>query len=306
MEIIDGVYLDGGNQRLYVKILGNGNPPIVIEPAIGSISSEWYFVQKELAKHTTVITYDRAGYADSVSSKLPRRSDVIANELFNLLYNSTTEHPYIFVGHSEGAFYLLHFAKLFPHYVAGLVLLDPFTPNYLKLESEDFPNFLQIMSYRTKIQNLKSLLNIPDEQFQNIISPLVQQIYSGITEQLSVPAMTYFAEKKFYQTAIAEMEGLYDSINDFRSLNHFPQDIPIIIVMHDSKRMIELSKEIGFPEDEARRIEDFLYEEYQKLKELSPKTELISMENMDRNVFITNPSEIVNLCLKMLEFVKKN
>ena len=52
--------VDIGGVKLFAKVEGNSTPAVVIETGGGACSSEWILVQKELSKHTTVISYDRA------------------------------------------------------------------------------------------------------------------------------------------------------------------------------------------------------------------------------------------------------
>ncbi|KKI88474.1 hypothetical protein WQ54_31370 [Bacillus sp. SA1-12] len=60
----DGQMIKVGNRELHMNIQGTKTslPPVVIEAGTGNWSYDWLYVQKELSKHTQVITYDRAGY----------------------------------------------------------------------------------------------------------------------------------------------------------------------------------------------------------------------------------------------------
>ncbi len=306
MDIIDGIYLNAGTQDLYIKVIGEGEPAIVIEPAIAGLSVEWYVIQKELSRYTTVVTYDRAGYAESKSSKVPRASETIANELFNLMFNSNIEHPYILIGHLEGGLFAQHFAKLFKHYVAGLILVDSLFPNYFfQIESEDFPKYYEIASYRTRINNIRKLLEIEDEEFPKRVLPLLEELYRDLPDEYRIPILSYQSEKKFFKTTISEMEMLFDSYKETGLLGDEPLDIPLFVISHDPDVMQELSVQLRIPQEEARKIERFWLEEQKKLLGLSRKSNFYIAKGADRNIHYSNPQIIISLALEMLERVRK-
>lgn len=304
MDIIDGIFLNAGTQDLYIKVIGEGEPAIVIEPAIAGLSVEWYVVQKELSRYTTVVTYDRAGYAESKSSKVPRASETIANELFNLLFNSDVEHPYILIGHLEGGLFAQHFAKLFKHYVAGLILVDSLFPNYFQIESEDFPQYYEIASYRTRINNIRKLLAIDDEEFPKQVLPLLEELYRDFPDEYRIPILSYQSEKKFFRTVVAEMEMLLDSCKELDFVND-TLDILLFVLAHDPNVMQELSVQLGIPQKEARKIEQFWFEGQKKLLGLSSKSDFFIAKGADKNIHYSNPQIIISLALEMLEKVRE-
>ncbi len=303
MDIIDGVYLNAGDVNLYVKILGKGEPPVIIEPAIGGLSVEWFYIQKELAKHTTVVTYDRAGYAESPASKSPRDSFNIANQLFNLLFNSEVEHPYILVGHLEGGLYIQHFVQMFKHYVAGIVLVDSLFPNYPKLESEDFPAYMEIASYATRASNLQKLLELDKENFAKRITPMLEEIYSNFPDEYRIPIISYQSDKKFFETVVKELSEIQKSLKELENKNPFP-DVPLYVVTHDRGVMENLSMQIGIPEAEAKRIEEFWLEEQRQLASQAPLGKLLIAENSDRNIHYSNPIFLLQTINRMVEEVR--
>lgn len=304
MDVIDGIFLNAGDVNLYLKVLGEGNPPVVIEPAIGGLSVEWYYFQKELSKITTVVTYDRAGYGDSPSSKLPRNSFNIANQLFNLLFNSDVEHPYILLGHSEGGLYVQHFASMFQHYVAGVILVDSLFTEYFALETEDFPEYNEIASYNTRMKNLQRLTELDKETFSKRITPLLNELYANFPDEYRVPIITYQSEKRFFETIIKEMNELRSSIEEMKEQKNFP-NVPLYVVSHDPKVMENLSVEIGISSDEAKRIEEFWLEKQYNLSQLSPKGRLFIAENSDRNIHYSNPTFLLEITKKMVEEIRK-
>ena len=107
---------------------GIGSPTVVLEAGISGSSVSWRPVQKELARRTRVLAYDRAGYGWSGPASAPRTMDRLCDELAAMLEASGARGPYVLVGHSFGGLLLRHFAARRPDLVAGLVLVDPLEP----------------------------------------------------------------------------------------------------------------------------------------------------------------------------------
>ena len=130
-----GRLVDIGTHRLHIWCLGSGQPTVVIDSGLGGSSLEWIKVQRSLAPHVQVCSYDRAGYGWSEPGPLPRTSSRIADELFALLTKADVTGPYVLVGHSFGGYTMQLFANRYPNQTAGLVLVDSSHP-------EQFERFL--------------------------------------------------------------------------------------------------------------------------------------------------------------------
>lgn len=127
-----GQMVDVGGHQMHLVCTGknsDGNPTVILETGLGSISSAWALVQSELAKATRVCSYDRAGMGRSEPSPEPRDAQHIAQELHILLHNANIEGPYVFVGWSYGGLYVREYAQQYGDDVAGLVLLDSSHPD---------------------------------------------------------------------------------------------------------------------------------------------------------------------------------
>jgi pimeloyl-ACP methyl ester carboxylesterase len=119
-----GKLFDGGGHLLHLNIKGKGGPAVIFENGSGDFSFIWDLVQPEIAKTTTTVSYDRAGYAWSEEGPFPRTGRQIAYELHTALQNAGIKGPYILVGQSFGGFLVRSFARLYRKEVAGLVLVD--------------------------------------------------------------------------------------------------------------------------------------------------------------------------------------
>lgn len=119
-----GKLVDAGGHLLHVNARGNGGPVVIMEAGSGDFSFIWGLVQPKIARFTTAVTYDRAGFAWSDPGPNPRTGHQIAFELHTALQNAGIKGPYILVGQSFGGFLVRIYARFYPNEVAGMVLVD--------------------------------------------------------------------------------------------------------------------------------------------------------------------------------------
>ena len=114
---------------LHVQTAGVGGPPVVLESGLGGMSSAWGWIQPEIAKFSRVVSYDRAGLGWSGPDRAPKSAKLAAVRLRAILQHSGVVPPYVLAGHSMGGLFIRVFADLYPHEVAGMVLLDAAHPD---------------------------------------------------------------------------------------------------------------------------------------------------------------------------------
>ena len=124
--------VDIGGRTLHLTCLGDapvGTPTVVVEAGLGGPSSEWRGIQDTLSATTRICAYDRAGIGQSPSADGPARTsaDLVA-DLHALLQAATIVGPYLFVGHSTGAWQVSLYAATYPDEVVGAVYVDPRNP----------------------------------------------------------------------------------------------------------------------------------------------------------------------------------
>ena len=124
-----GKLFDAGGHLMHLNIKGKGKPAVIFENGSGDFSFIWDLVQPVIAKTTTTVSYDRAGYAWSGEGPLPRTGRQIAYELHEALHNAGIKGPYILVGQSFGGFLVRTFARVYRNEVAGMVLVDALNEN---------------------------------------------------------------------------------------------------------------------------------------------------------------------------------
>jgi pimeloyl-ACP methyl ester carboxylesterase len=108
--------------RVAYRVLGAGEPAIVMIAGLGDGMATFQDVASDLATTTTVIVYDRAGYGASDRAPGARDAEAADRELSALLQLSGIDGPYVLVGHSLGGLYAEYFAARHPDQVLGVVL----------------------------------------------------------------------------------------------------------------------------------------------------------------------------------------
>jgi len=303
MRLIEGRYVGAGDKNLYVKMSGLGDPPVLIETALGSISAEWWQIQEKLSEITTVIAYDRAGYAESPKRKTDRNTKEISMELFNMLSNIEAPGPYIIVGHSIGGLIAQHFTRMFPNQVAGLVLVDSITVNEHEFDELNVPVYQQNLSVRARLENIKKLLELEKEEFDEYVTPMLQNLYVNFPEDIAAQILTYQTDKLLYETIIREYDCLQDSIKMIKDIKGFP-NIPIKVLCRDFEIMVRISKEIGLPEEEAKAVEELWLAHSKKLLELSNKSEFVLVKNSNHSMHLSRPDAVLEQIIKMIEEIR--
>jgi pimeloyl-ACP methyl ester carboxylesterase len=303
MSLIEGRYVGAGDKNLYVKISGLGDPPVIIETALGSISAEWWQIQEKLSEITTVITYDRAGYAESPKRKTDRTTKEMSMELFNMLSNIEAPGPYIIVGHSIGGLIAQHFTKMFPNQVAGLVLVDSLTVNEPEFDELDVPIYQQNLSVKARLENIKKLLELEKEEFDEYVTPMLQNLYVNFPDEIAAQILAYQTDKQLYETIIREYDGLKESIKMIKDIKGFP-NVPVKVLCRDFEIMVRISKEIGLPEEEAKAVEELWLAHSKKLLDLSNNSEFVLVKNSNHSMHLSRPDAVIEQVQKIIEEIR--
>src|SRR5215210_3676363 len=124
-----GRLVDVGGYRLHIQCVGHGSPTVILESGLANISTDWAYVQPQVARETRACSYDRAGNGWSDRGPSPRDPHQIARELHSLLDKGAIPGPYVLVGQSFGGMYVRMFAAEYPDDVVGMVLVDASHPD---------------------------------------------------------------------------------------------------------------------------------------------------------------------------------
>jgi pimeloyl-ACP methyl ester carboxylesterase len=126
-----GQMIDIGGRRIHMAVMGHdsGQPTVILEAGMASFSSNYYWVQNELAATTRVVAYDRAGLGWSDPSSEPQDAYQSAQDLHAALVKAGIPGPYVVAGHSYGGLVVRAFTDLYADEVAGMALIDASHPD---------------------------------------------------------------------------------------------------------------------------------------------------------------------------------
>ena len=126
-----GRMYDVNGYAMHLYCTGTGSPTLVLESGHGEDFTVWGKVQPALSLVTRTCSYDRAGFGWSDAQPGARDATHIADQLHALLMKAGITSPIVLMGHSAGGLYARVYAWRFPKDMAGLVLVDAFTPTPL-------------------------------------------------------------------------------------------------------------------------------------------------------------------------------
>jgi pimeloyl-ACP methyl ester carboxylesterase len=124
-----GELVDVGPYRLHLECTGTGPPTVILEPGGGASAATLGWIAPDVARHTTVCVYDRAGKGWSDAAPTAPDGAQTATDLHTLLERADVAGPYVLAGHSFGGLYVMRYAAQYPDEVAGMVLIDSTAPN---------------------------------------------------------------------------------------------------------------------------------------------------------------------------------
>jgi pimeloyl-ACP methyl ester carboxylesterase len=184
--------------QLHVRSGGTAGslPTLVLEAGGGSLLSTWEHLERELAAHTRLLSYERAGIGQSAGPVAGVRPPAVAERLDALLEATRTTAPVVLAGHSLGGLYMRYFAATRPERVAGLVLLDT-TP-----EDLPFPRFFSVKP-TLMLWLMHGLARI------GLLQRLVARRSTGTVSQRSADdAVAALAHARHVRAVLAEIRAL--------------------------------------------------------------------------------------------------
>ncbi|QIR41148.1 alpha/beta hydrolase [Tolypothrix sp. PCC 7910] len=294
-----GKLIDVGGYSLHLYTAGESGPTVILEHSLGGI--EGYLLLPEIAKHTRVCIYDRAGYGWSDHSPYPRTSAQIVAELDYLLTQADIQPPYILVGNSFGSYNVRLYAQYFPEKVMGMVLTDglhetamlkmPIPLQCLKLF------FLSgfVMSFIGSILGIVRLLKVMGT-FELIKRELVK-----FPKLILKPVKRSFCRPKHWITMSREILNLDISSRQVELANYFDA-LPIVSIKAQSFFHPSIWS-MFLPMKAANKLREQMHRE---ILNLSTNCVQIQADKSGHFIWVDQPEVIVNGILKILNTCDRN
>jgi len=223
-----GQMVDVGGHRLHVYCVGSGSPTVILEAAAPGWSSYWSLVQPEVARHTRVCAYDRAGLGWSQRGPLPRTGQRMARELHRLLGRAEIHGPYVLVGHSLGGLIVRLYHHDHPKEVAGIVLVD--AGQELELHRPEFRAFVNSGKASLSLIRAMTILGIPRLAafFDRLPSFLLWQ-EAQVPEPTRPLLRADWLRTSYARTVGDEAEALSDTLHQVQRIGSLG-DLPLVVL----------------------------------------------------------------------------
>jgi len=302
-----GKLFDIGGYRLHINKMGKGKPPVVLISGSMNFSFDWWLVQNEVAKVTTVCSYDRPGLAWSDAGPSPRTFDQDVYELHALLKIAGVKPPYILVAHSIGGIIARKYARKYPKEVAGMVLVDATSEdNFLfmngkvsKLRSfasgQPTPGIKYKVDSQTKVPSGKELTDLNDmygtpkiESPYDKLPPKIQKIRLWA---LSQPKYFISDNGRYWADEFAEIYA--------DSINYSLGKIPLVVIA---------SKKNSYPSNTGVPTDSLVNEKtrlQKKMSGISSDSKIIFTEKSGHEIHLEEPGLVITAIKKVVEAVRK-
>jgi len=215
----DGQFVDVGGYRLFYKVAGEGEIPVILMSGEDENLRIWNQVFDDIADMTTVVAYDRGGVGWSDPGPNPRNGRMVVQELRNFLNAIELEGPYILAAHSLGGLFARLYAHTYPDDIAGILLIDTTHEDYwrrtaLELGPRSVQTSLLLMGIGQSVITINqvgalgeyyNIPNIPDEVRANRTLPdvplllLSQDLVNFTVLDDDEEAAALFMFQEFYQ-----------------------------------------------------------------------------------------------------------
>jgi pimeloyl-ACP methyl ester carboxylesterase len=265
------VQVDG--HKLHIVKQGTEGPSVVFESGFDAGGHlPWFYVQQEVARYATTLSYDRAGILWSERGDSPKTCSSIAHELHELLEKAGLSKPYILVGHSLAGLILGCFVTDYSEEVAGIVFVDVTHPDLAKrIPDEAKALSIPMPGWRMKLaKNLGIARLFFDFAYPrtNVDDPINLQVQSNGIRSLSA----------LYE----EMEGLKTLLNQSAEIPNFG-DIPLLVITGDAP---DRSEGI-WPNDDLHLEMDRIWHDLQ--------VDLLKLSSHSRQILATKSGHYVQL-----------
>ena len=290
-----GKLVDIGSHQLHIYPTGEGSPTVVLEPGGMSWCLDWHLVQTEVAKFTSVCSYDRAGFGWSEPGPLPRTSEQIATELHTLLSKAGIKKPYILVGASFGGHTVRIFAEKYPDEVAGIVLVDArhedldarMPPAWGQMQRSG-RSMYQVMGFAARVGLLKLLGKLMGEKAD---PPILKKLPA----ELRPTYIEVGYQPKFFESNLAELDAVAESDAQVRAAGNLAS-LPLTVIRHGIPEMFA-----RMPVEQAEQSEKVWQELQADLATLSSNSRTLVAEQSGHGIPIDQPGLVAEAIKQMFE-----
>lgn len=220
-----GRLVEMGGYELHLYCVGEGQPTVLLEAESGHNVLHWSLIQAEVARHTRICAYDRAGMGWSERGPHARHLQPMAEELHALLERSGERAPFVLVGHGMGGSLARFYTTHYPNQVEGLLLLDP--DHELQPRLPDYEAQRQSMQWLLRLGLLRLLVG-PSE---------AATLFAAYPAEVQPALLALFLRPQAMESAQEEAAGLPES----QAIGTLPPELPLWVITPRPAWLYELS-----------------------------------------------------------------
>ena len=303
MASMPGILADAGGHKLHLNVQGTGSPTVIFENGSADFSFIWAFVQPEVAKFTTAVSYDRAGYAWSEPGPLPRTNRQICYELHTALNNAGIHPPYILVGQSYGGFLVRAFARYYPKEVAGIVLVEAIQENQRIFMGGDAPQLIRSMAKgRTAPAVQTNFTPQPNTSQQEGVNMEMDPLFKKFPDSIQRMQLWAQAQPNFIPTVQAEMDWSPEDVANLYARRGEPDymlgNMPLIVLTRGKG---------GFDgRPDSLQLETERLQAQNELAHLSSNSKHIIDMKSGHNIHVEDPATVITAIKDVYAAVTKH
>lgn len=285
--------------------LGNYGPVVVLETGMGCSFYEWSNIANEISKVARVILYHREGYGNSALTTNKCTSLRISKNLKLLLEKENITEPIILVGHSFGGICALHFTKLFPNYVSGLVLVDSSPIEMYKVEElkRSLPSIQSTYPTARALERMRHIGSMSNEQLIEEVNPKLAPWQLKFPMNIQDKIKDFIVKPDLYKAMASELENMIESGKEVETLGSMGLDIPLKVLGRDGTPEINNLINAGIVESEAITFENLLQELNKSKASYSSKGEFTLVNGAGHNIHQYCPEVIIQKTLEVINQV---
>jgi len=286
-------YIITGEIRNAYQIFGCGKIDLVIEIGLGATAGEWWHIAEMLSAKYTVLLYER-----NRNTATDRTPENIAKELHTLLKQLDCDEKVALVAHSQGGLYAQQFARLYPHMVKGILLIDPLSANDNKYKTLLTPEE-QKKSGFDKTSSLLIMNKLAKRHLGFLIKLIMKKAppfyyYKGFSRDASDYILSSQTKSALYSSALEEYRLAHEEeiVEPLKEKHDFP-DIPLVLITHTSEFSVNEIVEFGRTNVElATKVEEIWQSLMKECLAFSSKTKYIQAKNSGHYIHLTEPDLI--------------
>lgn len=295
-KLIDIVYA-----KLETCIQGEKGPIVVIETGMGDSFYNWNIIATKISEKARVLMYHRQGYGKSTLTEKPRTTNEIIRDLSLLLEKVNIEESFILVGHSFGGLCALHFAKLFPNRILGLILVDSSPVEYYKLEElkERLPSIQAKYPTSKALKRMKIYSNMTEYELIEELNITLSSRQLEFSDHVQEKIKDFSINTNLWKAQSSEFENIIDSGRMIETLGNL-KNIILKIIGRDGEVEIRNLTNAGISESEAVELEGMIQKFNKANVNYSTNREFILAKGVGHKIHINSPEIIIKTIERLI------